>query len=123
MRKILVVDDSHTMRRMIMTCLKPLQPVTFLEASSGLEALERLSLTLPDVVLLDLNMPDMHGVDILRFLKESERLASIPVVVVTTRGDQASRDLVFQLGVKSYITKPFEPAELLHQVRLALETV
>lgn len=116
MKAILVVDDSQTMRRMVMASLKPLPGVRFLEAANGLEALERLSLHGADLIILDLNMPDMHGVDLLRFLRRSAALTALPVVVLTTRDDSQSREEVLQLGVSHYLTKPFEPSQLLHAV-------
>lgn len=115
-KAILVVDDSQTMRRMVMASLKPLANVRFQEAANGLEALERLSLHGADLIILDLNMPDMHGVDLLRFLRRSPSLAELPVLVLTTRDDDESREEVSRLGVVRYLTKPFEPSELLRAV-------
>ena len=110
MRTILVVDDSPTMRRMIMASLRELRDVGFDQAGSGLEAIERLSLTPVDLVVLDLNMPDVHGLEVLRFVRTHERFRGLPVVVLTTRGDDQSRQAALQEGATRYVTKPFEPA-------------
>jgi len=113
---ILVVDDSPTIRRMIMAALRPLG-ADFGEASSGLEAVEQLAVGEYQLMTLDLNMPDMHGIEVLNVLRESERYRGLPVVVLTTRGDDTSRELALTGGANSYLTKPFQPQELLHAVR------
>lgn len=110
MRTILVVDDSPTMRRMIVASLRELGNVSFDQASSGLEAIERLSLGPVDLVVLDLNMPDVHGLEVLRFLRAHARFDSVPVVILTTRGDDESRQAALRGGASRYLTKPFEPA-------------
>ncbi len=106
---------------MVVACLKSLPNIRFQEAGNGLEALERLSLHPVDLIILDLNMPDMHGVDLLRFLRQSPALTSIPVVVLTTRDDKESREEALQLGVAHYLTKPFEPSQLLNTVASLFE--
>ena len=116
MPSILVVDDSATMRRMVMAALRPLGPVRFEEAQSGLEAIERLSVAPVDLVMLDLNMPDVHGLEVLRFVRSHQAFQRIPVVVLTTRGDQESRDAALREGATLYLTKPFAPEQLAPQV-------
>src|SRR3954471_20410259 len=91
MNHILIVDDSPTMRRMVMASLRGLPDVSFGEASSGLEAVERLALAPVDLMILDLNMPDMHGLEVLEFLRSHQAYSHVRVIVLTTRGDEASR--------------------------------
>ena len=117
MTTILVVDDSATMRRMVVAALRGLGPVRFDEAQSGLEAIERLSIGPVDLVLLDLNMPDVHGLEVLRFVRSHRAFEKIPVVVLTTRGDEESRAAALAEGASLYLTKPFAPAEFARQVR------
>lgn len=117
MTKILVVDDSATMRRMVVAALRGLEAVTFDEAQSGLEAIERLSVGAVDLVLLDLNMPDVHGLEVLRFVRSHQAFQQIPVVVLTTRGDEESREAALREGATLYLTKPFAPEELAPRVR------
>jgi len=113
MTRVLIVDDSPTIRRMVKASLAPLPaPVEFVEASSGLEAIERLALGSVDLIVLDLNMPDMHGLEVLGFVKSHAKYRAIPVIVLTTRGDDASRDAALQGGASSYFTKPFAPGVL-----------
>lgn len=113
---ILVVDDSPTIRRMVIAALRPLG-AEFGEASSGLEALEQLSLNQYDAMTLDLNMPDMHGIEVLNFLRGSERFRKIPIVVLTTRGDEDSREIALAGGANQYVTKPFRPDDLARVVK------
>ena len=116
MRTILVVDDSPTMRRMIMASLRDLGDVGFEQAASGLEAIERLSLSPVDLVVLDLNMPDVHGLEVLRFVRSHERFATLPVVVLTTRGDDESRANALREGATRYLTKPFTPSSFAPEI-------
>jgi two-component system chemotaxis response regulator CheY len=121
MSNILIVDDSPTMRRMVTASLRALPGVSFVEASSGLEAIERLALAPVDVMILDLNMPDMHGLEVLDFLRRHQAYSRIPVVVLTTRGDEASRADALAGGAALYLTKPFAPQSLAAQVGALLE--
>lgn len=114
--KFLVVDDSATIRKMIMTALRPLQ-ANFREASSGLEAIEQLMLSQYDVVTLDLNMPDMHGLEFLQFVRNHNAFKEIPIVVITTRADAQMRETVLSAGANRYMTKPFSPDAILETVK------
>jgi len=120
--RILIVDDSPTMRRMIMNVLRLLDGVIFDEAANGLEALERIALAQPDLLILDLNMPDMNGMDVIRFLRSHARYHELPILVLTTRGDPESREEALAAGADFYMAKPFQPQQLLEEVR-ALTTV
>ena len=116
---LLVVDDSATIRKMIMTALRPLHPA-FHEASSGLEAVEQLTIQRCDAVTLDLNMPDMHGLEFLQFMRSHTAFQSIPVVVVTTRSSAQMRLEVLSAGANAYLTKPFTAQALLNAVQSVL---
>jgi two-component system, chemotaxis family, chemotaxis protein CheY len=120
MTTILVVDDSPTMRRMIVASLRDLGDVSFAQAGSGLEAIERLALGPVDLVVLDLNMPDVHGLEVLRFVRTHDRFRTLPVVVLTTRGDEESREAALREGATRYLTKPFQPATLAPEIRALL---
>jgi two-component system, chemotaxis family, chemotaxis protein CheY len=123
MRTILVVDDSPTIRKMVRAALGALSDVAFVEASSGLQAIETLALHPVRMVVLDLNMPDMHGLDVLRFLRSHSQYRALPVMVLTTRGDDASREAVLEAGATLYLTKPFSPSVLVSSVRELLDAV
>ena len=117
MKPILIVDDSPTIRRMVKAALAELASAGFVEAGSGLEAIERLTLTPVSLMVLDLNMPDMHGVDVLKFVRRHQGCRDVPVIVLTTRGDEASRETALTAGATQYLTKPFVPNVLLSAAR------
>jgi two-component system chemotaxis response regulator CheY len=121
MRTILVVDDSPTIRKMVRAALGGLGDVGFVEAGSGLQAIETLAIHPVRMVVLDLNMPDMHGLDVLRFLRSHSQYRSLPVMVLTTRGDDASRQAVMEAGASTYLTKPFSPNYLVSSARALLD--
>ncbi len=110
------------MRRMVRASLRALPGVSFDEASSGLEAVERLSLAPVDLMILDLNMPDMHGLEVLDFLRQHQAYRHIHVIVLTTRGDEASRADALAAGASLYLTKPFTPQALASQAHALLSS-
>jgi two-component system chemotaxis response regulator CheY len=116
MPHILIVDDSPTIRRMVRASLMPIGS-DFIEAASGLEAIEQLGLGEIQCMVLDLNMPDMHGVEVLGFVRSNQKFQKLPVVVLTTRDDEASRTAAMRAGATRYLTKPFKPQGLLAEVR------
>jgi two-component system chemotaxis response regulator CheY len=116
MTSVLVVDDSPTIRRMVRASLQSLPGLTFREAGSGLEAIEALVVAPADLIVLDLNMPDLHGLDVLRFVRAHESFRTLPIVVLTTRGDEASRQSALEAGATLFLTKPFSPAALASDV-------
>ena len=122
MRTILVVDDSPTIRKMVRAALGRLQDVAFVEAGTGLQAIETLAMHPVRMIVLDLNMPDMHGLDVLKFLRSNSQYRALPVMVLTTRGDEWSRKEVLEAGATSYMTKPFSPNFLVSSVRELLDT-
>jgi two-component system chemotaxis response regulator CheY len=123
MKRVLIVDDSPTMRRMIMSSLRPIPEAEFTEASNGLEAIEKLSLGPVALMVLDLNMPEMHGLDVLRFLRSHAPFKYLPVIVLTTKDDQESRQDARDAGATLYLTKPFQPHTLLESAMRVLEEV
>src|SRR5947207_1800653 len=116
MPTMLIVDDSPTIRRMVRASLGSLS-LDFAEASSGLEAIETLAVREVDGLVLDLNMPDMHGLDVLRFVRSHGRYGPTPVLILTTRGDPESRDAATKAGASAYMTKPFSPPALAAAVK------
>src|SRR5688572_2942392 len=114
-KTVLVADDSATMRRMIMAALGP-RGLTFEQADSGLGAIERITLSHVDLVILDLNMPDVHGLEVLRFIRARESMRDLPVIILTTRGDEQSRAAALEAGATLYMTKPFQPQAIIAEV-------
>ena len=122
MHTFLIVDDSPTIRRMIKVAMSGLSHVTCLEAASGLHAIEQLTLARVSLMVLDLNMPDMHGLEVLGFVRRHPSYRTLPVIVLTTRGDDASRDAAMAAGATLYLTKPFNPRGLADQARALVES-
>jgi two-component system chemotaxis response regulator CheY len=120
MSAILVVDDSKVMRDMIVACLRAIPGATFVHATTGLEAIERLSLAPFDLMVLDVNMPDVGGIEVLEFVRGQDRLRSLPVLIVTTRGDDESKERVLRAGASAFLAKPFQPEAIIAEVRALL---
>ena len=116
-KKILIVDDSRTMRRMVLKSLANIGVASFEEAENGLEAIEKLVLGPVSLMVLDLNMPEIHGLEVLKFVRSRPAYQSMPVVVLTTRGDETSQEDAMAAGANLYLTKPFSPSDLEHRVR------
>ncbi len=116
MAHLLIVDDSPTIRRMVKVALAPLAMDT-IEAASGLEAIEQLAVAPIQLMVLDLNMPDMHGLEVLGFVRASHKFQNIPIIVLTTRDDAASREAARHAGATRYMTKPFKAEDLLAEAR------
>ena len=119
MPHVLIVDDSPTIRRMVRASLTPLG-IDVVEAASGLDAIEQLAIGTVKLMVLDLNMPDMHGLEVLGFVRAHQKFHQLPVIVLTTRDDAASRDSATKAGATSYLTKPFTPQALLNEARAVL---
>jgi two-component system chemotaxis response regulator CheY len=120
MKRIVIVDDSPTIRRMVRASLAGIGADGFSEAGSGLEAIEQLTFGPVALMVLDLNMPDMHGIDVLRFVRSHPASRALPVIVLTTRGDEESREVAMAAGATLYLTKPFQPQALADQVKRLL---
>ena len=122
MTEVLVVDDSKVMREMIAACLRPDASLVISQAASGLEAIERLSLQSFDLVVLDLNMPDIGGLEVVEFVRGQDKLAKLPILIVTTRAEDDSRQKILAAGASRYMTKPFAPDAILAEVQQLLGT-
>ena len=114
--KVLVVDDEPPIRKLLRMGLST-QGYDILEAANGKVSLELLAQK-PDLVILDLGLPDMQGLDLLRTMRA--RNESVPIVVLSSRGDEAGKVQALDLGADDYVTKPFGMDELLARMRAAL---
>lgn len=111
-KKILTVDDSASVRKMVEFSLKS-KGYVMGAAGDGQEALERLAEDRYDAVILDVNMPRMNGLEFLEKMKSDSSFAAIPVIMLTTEGQDEDRDKAMSLGATDYIVKPFKPSQLL----------
>ncbi len=120
MTEILVVDDSKVMREMVIACLRGQNDFSFTQAGNGLEAIEQLSLKPFDLLLLDLNMPDIGGIEVVQFVRSQDKLRDFPVIIITTRGDDVSKETALKAGATKYLTKPFSPEMIQAEVASVL---
>jgi two-component system chemotaxis response regulator CheY len=112
-QRILIVEDSATMRALLASTLEELDvPVKVTEAASGFEALRYLPREAFDLVVTDINMPDINGLELVSFLKSNAKFRSIPLIIVSTEGSERDRDKGLGLGADAYLVKPFEPDAL-----------
>ncbi|WP_262852373.1 response regulator [Mumia quercus] len=118
--RVLVVDDTDSIRLLLRTNFE-LEGWTVLEAADGLECLDVVVDTEPDVVTIDVVMPRMDGLETVRALRRSASTRHIPVVMVTTQAQAYDLLRGQEAGVEAYVTKPFDPAELVRTVREVLE--
>lgn len=115
-RRILVVDDEERMVRFIRLNLEH-DGFQVSEAFKGTQAIDKLRSSLPDLVLLDVMLPDIDGFEVLKIVRE---VSSIPVIMLTAKGEEEDRIKGLELGADDYITKPFSPRELVSRVRAVL---
>jgi two-component system KDP operon response regulator KdpE len=113
---ILVVDDEPRMRRFMRMNLD-LEGYRVIEAENGLEAVNRVRDDLPDLVLLDVMMPELDGFEALRLIRET---SSVPIIMLTVKGDEDDRVRGLELGADDYVTKPFSPRELASRIKAVL---
>jgi len=116
--RILIVEDSSTMLELLAAALEELeQPVEITSAASGFEALRALPRERFDLILTDINMPDINGLELVSFVKQSPRYREIPLVIVSTESSQRDLDRGLGLGADAYVAKPFNPEALRELVR------
>lgn len=115
-RRILVVDDEERMVRFIRLNLEH-DGFQVVEAFSGSQALNKVRSSLPDLILLDVMLPDLDGFEILRIIREN---STVPVIMLTAKNEEDDRVRGLELGADDYITKPFSPRELVSRVRAVL---
>lgn len=119
-KKVLLVDDSSTTLFMEKMVLEG-EPVDLVTAGDGHEAVSKALEERPDLILLDVVMPNMDGFEACRALRAREETQGIPIILVTTRGEEAHMETGFAAGCNDYVTKPINTTELLTKVRNFLE--
>ena len=113
MQRILIVEDSPTMRALLVSALEDLEgPLKITEVDSGFEALRQLPRESYDLILTDINMPDINGLELVSFVKTNAAYRSIPLIIVSTEGSERDRDKGMGLGAEAYLVKPFDPDDL-----------
>jgi two-component system, OmpR family, KDP operon response regulator KdpE len=114
--RVLVVDDERAIRRYLRAALS-MQDITVMEASNGEEALRSVAVDRPDVVILDLGLPDMEGTEVTRRMRE---WTQIPIIILSVREQESEKIAALDAGADDYLTKPFGTGELMARIRSAL---
>ncbi|MFM6987062.1 MAG: PleD family two-component system response regulator, partial [Arenimonas sp.] len=112
---VMVVDDSITMRKVTSRILER-NNYEVLTARDGVEAIEKMAEQVPDLVLLDIEMPRMDGYEVAQNMKADARLQHVPIMMITSRTGEKHRQRAFDLGVERYLGKPYQEFELMRQV-------
>jgi len=118
-KKILAVDDEERMLRFIRLNLEH-DGFQVIEATRGHEALDKMRTDMPDLILLDIMLPDLDGFEVLKMVRE---ISNIPVIMLTAKGEEDDRVKGLELGADDYVTKPFSPRELVSRVKAVLRRV
>ena len=119
MAKILIIEDDKDISELVDYNLRQEKIICEI-SSSGADGLNRARRNTPDLVILDLMLPDMGGLEICRALKTDSKTKNIPVLILTARGEEVDRVVGFEVGADDYLTKPFSPRELVLRVKAIL---
>ena len=115
--RVLIVEDSPTMRQLLVFALRRLKGVEIAEAQDGMDGLRRISSDPFDIALIDINMPVMDGLKLIRLIRGEDALKEIPIVVITTEGASEDRERAIALGANEYLTKPIQANKVLSVVK------
>ncbi len=120
--KCLVVEDSPTMRQLLVYALRRIPGMETEEAEDGVDALKKLAASgRPDIIITDINMPIMDGLKLVQRVRANEKLRDVPIVIITTEGGAEDRARALALGANAYITKPIQAPQVLRQVKELLK--
>ncbi len=111
--KVLVVEDSPTMRQLIVFALKRLRGLSIVEASDGVDGLKKLSGEVFDLIFTDINMPIMDGLKLVSLVRNDPHYKAVPIVIITTEGAHEDRERALALGANEYITKPIQTNKII----------
>jgi len=120
-KRILIVEDSPTMRQLIAFTLRRLPNVALVEASDGVDALRKLGGEMFDLIFTDINMPIMDGLKLVSLVRNDPAFRHIPIVIITTEGAAEDRQRGLALGANDYLTKPIQAGKILAVARELLE--
>lgn len=121
MKRVLVVDDSSTTRALIVATIEEMEGFETIEAPNGFEALKRLPQQRFDLIVTDINMPDINGLEIVHFVKHHPQYQSIPMIIVSTEGSEDDVKKGLELGASAYVKKPFQPDFLRSTIRQVIK--
>jgi two-component system, chemotaxis family, chemotaxis protein CheY len=117
MQRVLIIDDSSATRAYIRAALEAEEDMEVTEATSGFDALRILPRSRFDLLLVDINMPNINGLELISFIRRSETHRETPLMIISTEASERDRSRAFQLGANAYLAKPFTADALLTAVR------
>ncbi len=120
MKTILIVEDSATTRALIRAVIDELGEFETGEAASGFEALKMLPQQEYDLIITDINMPDINGLELINFIRSNARYKQIPIIIVSTERSEEDKKRGMALGATAYVTKPFKSVELQEIIKKTL---
>lgn len=115
--RLLLVDDSPTARSFAAAALEAATDVEIIEARSGFEAIKILPQSEFDLVITDINMPDINGLELIKFARGHDRYRDTPLIIISTEGRDRNREKALALGANEYLVKPYTPDQLVAAVR------
>ncbi|MBN2407996.1 MAG: response regulator transcription factor [Elusimicrobia bacterium] len=121
-KKILIVDDEESIRELLKDTLEK-EGYSIIEAKDSEEALRKAKSVLPDLVVLDLGIPTIGGLEVCRILRKAEETKNIPIIILTVRSREVDKVIGLEMGADDYITKPFNQRELLARVKAVLRRI
>lgn len=116
-KKILIAEDSPTMRALIVSTIAAMGEFETVEAANGFEALRILPREKVDLIITDINMPDINGLELISFIRNNENYRTTPLFIISTEGSERDREKGLALGANAYLVKPFAPPQLQELVR------
>lgn len=122
MKTILIVEDSSTTRALIRAVIDELGDFETIEAATGFEALKVLPQQQYDLIITDINMPDINGLELINFLRSNARYSQVPIIIVSTERSEEDKKRGMALGASAYVTKPFKSVELQETIKKIIST-
>lgn len=116
-KKILIAEDSPTMRSLIKVTLAAIGDYRTVEVANGFEALRVLPREKVDLIITDINMPDINGLELINFIRNNENYQNTPLIIISTESSEKDREKGLSLGANAYLVKPFDPEHLQQLIR------
>ena len=121
MKRILIAKDSSTMRSLLASTIEAMDDFQIIEASSGFEALRLLPRERIDLIITDINMPDINGLELISFVRNNPSYRDVPLFIVSTESSEKDLEKGLALGANEYLVKPFNPERLQELIRKYLD--
>jgi two-component system chemotaxis response regulator CheY len=116
-KRILITEDSPTMRSLLISTIEALEGFEIIEAASGFEALRLLPRGKVDLIITDINMPDINGLELISYVRNNPHYRDIPLFIISTERSEKDREKGLALGADEYLTKPFDPSKLQEMIK------